>query len=182
MWYNCLNATVWLLDIRQLIPWPHGVINVFAKCWVPHTASTYLLMDQKHFWWNLSMVIHWHTGLSEMLQMYHTQFMQAFNYEGIGKVIRPRHLCMSMDILSWIKTMTDEAQSNSYIATQGGQWCIGVYNIKWDGKAQLENCASTSYHYAMIQPRYWQRFESSKLYQCIFSGIKTMFHKAPAGS
>ena len=67
------------------------------------------------------MAMHWHTGLSEMLQMYHIKFVQGFNYEGVGKVLRPHHLRMSMDILSWIKTITDEAQSNSYIATQGCQ-------------------------------------------------------------
>ena len=162
--------------------WWHGAIKVFVICWVPHAASTHPLKDQIHFWWGLSMTIHWHTGLPEMLQMYHITFVQGFNYEGVGKVLRPYHLCMSMDILSWIKTITDETQSNSYIATQGCQWWVGSYNIKWDGKVQLQNCVSTSCHDTMMQPRYWQMFESPKLYQSIFSWIKTMFHKASAGS
>ena len=128
------------------------------------------------------MAMHWHTGLSEMLQMYHIHFVQGFNYEGIGKVLRLHQLYMRMSILSWIKTITNKAQSNSYINTQGCQCCFGVYNGKCDGTAQLQIFTSTSCHDAMKQSRYWQRFKSSKLYQCIFSCIKTIFHEAPRGS
>jgi len=84
---------------------------------------------------------------------------------------------LHLSILSWTTTITNEAQtqarSHTYRYTQGCQW----YR-KFDEKVQT----SSSCHDAMVQSRYLQRFESSKLYQSIFSWIKAIIDEAPTRS